>query len=178
MFSFFLSCPQELGEGSASFAVLAVSGRGPTFLVSCCFLFLSSVPRCLPVASMPVCWSAGLDACLLVSMPACGLDACLLACWSRCLPVASMPVCWLAGLDACLWPRCLSAGLLASMPACGFDACLLACWPRCLPAGLDACLWRAWSNGIIRRDFFCLISFLYIVFLFFGFLVEVLLFRC
>ncbi|WP_419639290.1 hypothetical protein, partial [Thiolapillus sp.] len=93
----FFRVPKNLGEGSASFAALAVLGRGPTFSVSCCFLFLSSAPRCLPagldaglLASMPACWPrcwpAGLDACLLVSM---------LACWLRC---------WPAGLDACLWP--------------------------------------------------------------------------
>ncbi len=88
MLSFFLSCPQGLGEGSASFAALAVSGRGPTFLVSCCFLFLSSVSRCLP-AGLLACWSRCLPAGLLACWPA-GLDACLLACWPRCLLV----VCW------------------------------------------------------------------------------------
>ena len=99
LLSFFLSCPQGLGEGSASFAALAVSGRGPTFLVSCCFLFLSSAPRCLPaglLASMPACWSAG-------------LDVCLLACWPRCLPaglLASMPACWPAGLDCLIVRLC------------------------------------------------------------------------
>ncbi|WP_419642017.1 hypothetical protein [Thiolapillus sp.] len=113
---------------------------------------------------LDACLPAGLDACrLLASMLACLLASMPAACWPRCLPPAGLDACLPVGLDACR--------LLASMSA--------ACWSRCLPpAGLDACLWRVWSNGIIRRDFFCLISFLYIVFLFFGFLVEVLLFRC
>ena len=156
-FFFSIRVPKDLGEGSVSFAALAVSGRGPTFSVSCGFLFLSSALRCLPP-----CWPRCPPPCWPRCPPPCW-PRCLPPCWLRC-----PPPCWLRCLPPC-WPRCrfagLDAGLLASMPAC---------WPRCRLAGLGACLWRAWSNGIIRRDFFCLISFLYIVFLVVGFRIVVL----
>ena len=132
MLSFF-RVPKNLGEGSASFAALAVSGRGPTFVSFLLFSFfvkcasmpaacwprclLACWPRCLPPVGLDACCLlASMLACLLASMPAACWPRCLLACWPRCLP----PV----GLDACR--------LLASMPAACWPRCLLACWPRCL----------------------------------------------
>ena len=72
--AFFLSCPQELGGRIRQLCCAGgVGSRSNLFS----FLLFSFFVKC-----------ASMSACLLVSMPACwpaGLDACLLACWPRCL---------------------------------------------------------------------------------------------
>ncbi len=170
-FAFFLSfvSPRTGGRFRQLCCAGGVGSRFDLFS----FLLFSFFVKC---ASMPACLLASMSACgLLASMPACWPRCFPVACWPRCLPAGLDAFLWPAGLDACLLVSMFSCGLLASMPACWPRCFPVACWPRCLPsAGLDACFWRAWSNGIIRWDFFCLISFLYIVFLVVGFRIVVL----